>query len=314
MAWGRLEKALIDAVCVVSGIGIWPRFIEPRIVLSRRVQLQLPTWSGRPLRVVHLSDLHLDRDSPLLLLRRALLRAAQQKPDLVLWTGDFLVDSDTHDWQLLKQLLSICRGTFGTFACLGNHDYGQYCYNDCGRAKTEVSNRLYRILRRLGSSPDLFLEEDAAPQQPHERLLELLNEMDIEVLHNSHTVCDVAGQPLVVAGIGDPFAGRADRNHPCWSRIPKHASMLLCHNPDVADAVPGEWSLILAGHTHGRQVNLPWVAKRLTRSVTNYTRGLYQLNEATKLYVSRGIGSSLPFRLFSPPEITWLHINASDRG
>lgn len=309
MAWGRLEKALIDAICICSGVGIWPRFIEPRIILKKHIKLTIPEWRGRALRVLHLSDLHLDRDSPLLPIQRALSRAAQQKPDLVLWTGDFLVDADTHDWHMLRQLLSVCRGTFGTYACLGNHDYGQYCFHDGGSAKQKSGNRLYRILRRLSSAPDSSLASDIEPQAPHPQLLELLSSLHIEVLHNQHTICDVAGQPLTIAGIGDPLAGCADSAHRCWLDVPRHPSLLLCHNPDIAGMVPGDWSLILAGHTHGRQVNLPWLSRRLTRSVTPYTRGLYQLHDTTKLYVSRGLGSSLPFRLFSPPEVTWLHIN-----
>jgi predicted MPP superfamily phosphohydrolase len=81
----------------------------------------------------------------------------------------------------------------------------------------------------------------------------------------------------------------------------------LLHYPAVADNLGGrKFDLILAGHSHGGQVRLPFVGPvSLPGGVGRYDYGRYQTENGT-LYVNAGIGtlSSFPFRLNCPPEIT----------
>ncbi|HUF78622.1 MAG TPA: metallophosphoesterase, partial [Thermoanaerobaculia bacterium] len=71
-------------------------WIEPRLVLTRdRVAVDLVP--GR-YRVVHLSDLHIDRETAVL--RRLLRRVAGERPDLILVSGDFV--ADVHDEEGLR--------------------------------------------------------------------------------------------------------------------------------------------------------------------------------------------------------------------
>ncbi|MCB1660086.1 MAG: phosphohydrolase, partial [Pseudomonadales bacterium] len=83
--------------------------------------------------------------------------------------------------------------------------------------------------------------------------------------------------------------------------------LLLTHNPDSKYALPKMQQpfVLLAGHTHGGQVNLPVVTQKVLNLVTKqgYKRGLYPLAEG-QLFVTSGIGMiGLPLRFAMPPTI-----------
>lgn len=84
--------------------------------------------------------------------------------------------------------------------------------------------------------------------------------------------------------------------------------ILLTHEPDTADFYTSyDFNLILAGHSHGGQVSLPFVKGVTTAMARKYTSGFYKLDSPyqTLLYVNQGIGTShLPIRFLVPPEIT----------
>jgi predicted MPP superfamily phosphohydrolase len=78
-----LLLVLLGALAAIDGF-----WIEPRLLLTRdRVAIDLVP--GR-FRVVHLSDLHIERETALY--RRLLRRIAAERPDLVLVSGDFVAD------------------------------------------------------------------------------------------------------------------------------------------------------------------------------------------------------------------------------
>jgi predicted MPP superfamily phosphohydrolase len=301
MGWSQFEKTILDGVCIASGIGIWPRFIEPRWIEHRHLTLPLAGWMGQPIQVLHLSDLHWGPHAPERALFKALEQAAGLEPDLVLWTGDFLVDADTHDWNKLRQLLRIAQGRFGTYTCLGNHDYQEYVTRDGGTAQAgKNSSRFARIWQRLTSSED---SSDPATRVPVSAPLnQLLGEEQITLLHNESRVIQIHGLPLEIGGVGDPWAGQEEPIYP-QSKAPR---VLLAHNPDSVCSNLQRWTVALSGHTHGRQINLPWLGQRFCRAQGPYTRGLYPEGTGSWVHVSRGLGCSLPFRVRSRPEITWM--------
>ena len=113
-----------------------------------------------------------------------------------------------------------------------------------------------------------------------------------------------------LAGVGDLYAGSAD-THLRHMQIdppaaPTARRVLLTHNPDVATRMsPDTAALVLAGHTHGGQVHLPFLTtlalQRNNRS--GFEQGLYVLPHA-RLFITPGIGMDLlPLRFFVPPTI-----------
>lgn len=162
-------------------------------------------------------------------------------------------------------LLGRLRARWGAFAVLGNHDF---------RVGEEL---VAHALRRAG----------------------------IEVLRNRHTTLGRYAHALHVAGIDDWGYGadlsRALRGIP-WGA----PTILLAHNPRIIrHAARYAVSLVLSGHTHGGQINLPLVGTVYGRSPERmrYKAGWDRMG-GTQIYVSRGIGTIvLPWRLRCPAEI-----------
>jgi len=90
------------------------------------------------------------------------------------------------------------------------------------------------------------------------------------------------------------------------------ARLILAHDPDIvldlADLAGPPPSLVLAGHTHGGQVRLPWLGTLYipTRLGRRYDKGLFAFR-GLPLFITSGVGTSLlPVRLFNPPEVVLL--------
>src|SRR5262245_23545555 len=130
--WNRrrfLRTAGLAALGLTAG-GVYVREIEPRWIQFVRRPLPIPGCPPGPhgWRLAHLSDLHVgpsvDPDYQISVLRRV----AALAPELVVFTGDFITRFGPLSRSLgtLPRILEhFPRGRFGTFAVLGNHDYGQ---------------------------------------------------------------------------------------------------------------------------------------------------------------------------------------------
>ena len=168
------------------------------------------------------------------------------------------------------EILSRLRARYGVLAVLGNHDF------------------------RVGADA-----VTAALRRKH-----------IEVLRNQHITVQFGGSSLYVAGVDDYGYGADVRR--AVRGIPRDAAtILLAHNPRIIHLASRHGvSLVLSGHTHGGQVNLPLLGTVYGRSPERlrYKIGWDRLG-ATQIYVSRGIGTIvLPWRVRCPAEITHLEL------
>lgn len=134
-----------------------------------------------------------------------------------------------------------------------------------------------------------------------------LHHQGIDVLRNRHISL---GESLYLAGVDDYGYGADLRR--AMRGVPRGAAtLLLAHNPRVIHlASRHNVSLVLSGHTHGGQVNLPLLGTVYGRSPERlrYKIGWDRMG-TTQIYVSRGIGTIvLPWRLRCPAEITHLEL------
>jgi len=170
----------------------------------------------------------------------------------------------------IAEMLGMLRARAGVVAVLGNHDFR------VGAATIE------RALRRRG----------------------------IEVLRNRHILLRRGGEVLPVAGVDDyRYGADAER---ALAGIPQGApTLLLAHNPRLLETLACHGvSLVLSGHTHGGQVNLPLLGSIYGRSPERlrFKIGWDRMGD-TQIYVSRGIGTIvLPWRLRCPAEMPWLEL------
>lgn len=119
---------------------------------------------------------------------------------------------------------------------------------------------------------------------------------------------------LWLAGVDDPSSDH-DNLDTAVEDIPSHVSrILLAHSPDIVRSLDQhQFDLVMCGHTHGGQVNLPvlngaWLKEGPTRV---YVQGMYSVH-GSPVYVNRGIGTtSLPIRIACRPEITQWTLRAA---
>lgn len=141
-----------------------------------------------------------------------------------------------------------------------------------------------------------------------------LTQSGFHVLHNEHIVLTQGTDKLYIAGIDDPWVGKADIAQ-ALLHIPEEAcTILLAHEPDFADdfcKLPID--LQLSGHSHGGQVRLPFVGALYTPPHgSKYSSGLYQLpNSQLQVYTTRGIGvTRMPVRFNCRPELTVITLHS----
>jgi uncharacterized protein len=112
-----------------------------------------------------------------------------------------------------------------------------------------------------------------------------------------------------LAGLDDPSTGTPNLDE-ALREVPKNTYTILAfHAPGYFDEIAGRTPLMLAGHTHGGQVRLPYLPVFwLPHDSGHYLEGWFEDN-GSRMYVSRGIGTStLPIRFLCRPELAIITI------
>jgi hypothetical protein len=114
--------------------------------------------------------------------------------------------------------------------------------------------------------------------------------------------------PLRLGGVDDDFTDHADMKSTVAAiRSGPGIPVLLSHSPDVAALAPADVGLILAGHTHCGQVQLPVIgaADYQSRFGRRFSCGVLS-DHGRRIIISAGVGTSiLPLRLGAVPDL-WL--------
>jgi predicted MPP superfamily phosphohydrolase len=227
-------------------------------------------------RIVQISDIHLDEFTEPYFLERVVRKVNTLSADLVLLTGDFV--------------------THGSLTFIAGNHAAHRC--------AEVLATLTAPLRYA-----ILGNHDVAVNAP--MVIQALSSRGTPVLVNQHVAIEKNGSRLWICGVEDPGTSNPDLNLTVPAQ-PDAPVILLSHEPDYADAVVAHprghlVDLMLAGHSHGGQVRLPFLGPLVLPPMgEKYPEGPYRFNNM-QLYVNRGIGTvGLPFRLNCPPEITVL--------
>lgn len=315
----RLAETLWNLWCIGTVVGIWPRFIEPKLIF--RTNLTLPIkdlpQSFHGLKVVHFSDLHLSPQVSDRFLNRLVKKINALSPDLVLFTGDFIDYSTLDDASRLEKVLSSIKARLGCYATFGNHDYANYVsidqtghYNVKSSSRTGIIGGFGRLFHKMTLSGQTT--QAAKRVAFHEELVELLQKTPFTLLHNDTTQLTLNGDILNLCGLGDHMLGRSEPEKAFQKWNKKAPGIVLSHNPDTLPTLanyPGD--LILCGHTHGGIVRLPWIGRRIILLENpQFIRGKFTLGDKTA-YVNRGVGSTIPFRWFASPEILQITLESS---
>jgi predicted MPP superfamily phosphohydrolase len=141
---------------------------------------------------------------------------------------------------------------------------------------------------------------------------ETLKKHGVEVLINRGLLLPFGGAEIYFAGT-DSLSGRFRLGEALAGNATGAASVLLAHEPDVADlvAADGRVALQLSGHSHGGQVRCGGFERLLLpRGGKKYAYGSYKVGDLF-LHTSRGLGTTaLPVRFGSPPEVSEIVLSA----
>jgi predicted MPP superfamily phosphohydrolase len=143
-------------------------------------------------------------------------------------------------------------------------------------------------------------------------------ETGVRVLANQNVVLRRHGDRMWLVGTDDPYFGHADLDA-SFKGVPDTAfALVLTHAPEAFEELAERPAarLVLAGHTHGGQVRLPFIgALRVpSRYGTRFAHGLYKLGD-TVFYVNAGMGMShLPIRFLCRPELTFITLASCAPG
>ena len=264
-------------LCCLSLI-VWAFVIEPDRLVVNQVTINLPGWpsSFAGLKVAIVSDLHVG--SPHVdvnKLQQVISTINGQNPDLVLIAGDFVIQDvvggNFVEPEVIAGKLKDLRARWGVFAVLGNHDW--------------------------------WYDGD--------RVMRALNGVGIRVLENDVARIQQDGQSLWVVGLADMWTRQPDIEGTLQKVSDDSPVILLTHNPDIFPRIPARVTLTVAGHTHGGQVNLPIIGRRIVPSDYGERYAIGHIEEANHhLFVTPGIGTSIiPVRFRVAPEISILTLN-----
>lgn len=208
----------------------------------------------------------------------------------------------------MVHFLNALKAPMGNFACLGNHDYDKpICINDSGEYDifkhqiSPVNKGFKRLLKQRRANGSLKFDPENII--PHQGLLSLFERTPFKLLHNETDQVIREGALLNIVGLGEHMAGKCTPDRAFNDYDPNYPGIILLHNPDGAPALrPYPGNIILCGHTHGGQVNLPLIKRRfILLENPHYVKGLFSIDQKW-MYINRGLSAVLPLRCFSPPE------------
>ena len=276
----------------VAGIG-YAAVIERNWFRLRRFDVPVLTPGQRSVRILQISDLHLTPGRTRLI--EWVRSLASLDPDLVVNTGDTLAHPDAVESYMYAVEPLLDRP--GLFVYGSNDLYAP-------RPKNPA-----RYLWRTSKGDS----RQHVPNLPWAELGAAMREAGWLDMNNATTRLKVADLDVHVGGIHDSHIDR-DRYDEIAGQAPADADLRLgvMHSPEprnMSRFAEDGYQLLLAGHTHGGQLCIPFYGALVTNCGIDRARvkGLSR-HESAWLHVSAGLGTSpyAPVRFACPPEATLL--------
>ncbi|UFJ43093.1 metallophosphoesterase [Brevibacillus humidisoli] len=268
MAWIVFLSAFLLLLARAYRNTFHPNLNRVSITIKRAELASLPVTE--PLRILHLSDLHMENIS---ISAERIVEDWRSEPiDLIAITGDFLdrTRSIPKALAFVKTLQSL-QPQIGIYAVFGNHDY-------------------------------------VLPPKQLERLKRGLESLGCRVLQNETETHHWNGTKLQLIGVDDYATRRSDLAKSFANVDDDGIKLVLTHDPNVVLAMKAyEYDYLLSGHFHGGQIHWPkpyHLIKMGKLPKMNMVKGLHY-HHNRPFYISEGLGQTgVNVRLRSRPEVT----------
>ncbi len=283
----------LAAGTVAGGAALaYASLVERNLFTLRRVDVPLLEPDAEPLRILHLSDLHMMPGQHRK--QQWVAELIGTDPDLVVVTGDNMADPDAVPGVLraLQPLLELP----GAFV-FGSNDYKGPVWKN----------------------PLLYLLPDREYVQGVELPAEDLRNAFVTAgwadLNNARTIVKAGGRSIELVGVDDPHVDRDDYPSVAGpASLGADLHLGVTHTPAsrVLNAMAADgFELMLAGHTHGGQVCIPGYGALTTNCDLPHSmaKGLHRWpGSQAWLHVSAGLGThpTAPIRFACRPEATVL--------
>lgn len=217
------------------------------------------------LRIAQITDVHFPGNQ--LAARAAIQHIHHERPEIVVLNGDMAETMRADDQ--VRDFLGKVRGRLGTAAVLGNWEYRAGAVGETARAT-------YR-----GTGVDLLV--------------------------NQTKVVRVGQASLALVGLDDMLHGTPDVATARRGLQSGGVEIWLIHEPALADSLAAATSarpaFLLAGHTHGGQIRIPFLPPIKPPGAGRFLEGWYRDTPAP-LYVSHGVGTTgIQARFRCPAEL-----------
>lgn len=265
----------LAALLAVTALVIYSTWVEPFRLGVTHQTYTTAKWpaSARPLRLLQVGDLHIELVTPRERRLNAMIR--ELKPDIIVFTGDYVNLSNTHDPQ--------------------------------------AEGAIRAVIREWSAPLGVYVISGTPLVEPLDRVRAFVRGLDnLTLLDNRWTTVQTPAGPLNILGLvvtHDMARDRALLAEMTRHTPPDGLNLLLMHPPDIApEANDSGIDLYLCGHTHGGQIRLPLVGALFSSSHlgNRFIMGRYELGTTT-LYTARGVGleglGAPRARFLCPPEI-----------
>jgi len=231
-------------------------------------------------KIMHITDIQGDEYTGREDIARYIKKVNQQQPDLIIFTGD-LISYGTDYIKMAAEELGKARAKYGVIAVVGDHDYWAGTEN----IERALSNQKIPLLR----DQNYALQIDSL----HSALI-----TGVTQVYSKDSNPETVDSLMAVSG--DPSL-KIFASHQVKGRL-------------ISGARQHNYDLMLAGHTHGGQIRVPFMGMSFSASEreTRFVSGMYH-EEGMPIHVNNGLGFTLgPIRYDAPPEVTVLMLTGSD--
>lgn len=264
-----LKKSILGGGALLAA---YPFLIERYIVEVNLYQIPVPHLPHNfvNFRIIHLSDLHYGFLVPKIFIESVIAKANALNGDIIVCTGDYTYEhNSTLQTNIVFPIMGRLKAKAGVYSVLGNHDHWA----------------------------------------DFDKSIEWLEKFKQNIRHKAISI-EKNGERIWIGGAGDLWEDRVGINR-LFAKVPSlECRIVLAHNPDTADlSFKTRIDLMLCGHTHGGQVNIPFIgAPVLPVKNKKYSSGFIRTAN-TNLFITKGIGwTILPVRLNCFPEISVLNL------